>query len=423
MTHQATNLLNVWLDAWSEHRKVGRLALQNRNILFEYDPAFLISGLEISPLNLPLRSEVFAGDIGLFGGLPGVFHDSVPDGWGRLLLDRALQRHGINPSDLNVLDRLSYVGHGGMGALSYQPERTHDGVISDEPLLLDKLAEESAIVLAGEDQEVFDDLLQLNGSSGGARPKVLVQVSGDRTRIIHGQRELQDDYSHWLIKFGSSQDARDAGAVEFAYSLMARDAGLEIPETHLFRTRKGGRFFGVRRFDRNGDERIHMHSLGGLIHADHRIPSLDYDALLSVTRELTANTRDVEKAYALAAFNVLSHNRDDHAKNFSFLLTRRHEWVLAPAYDLTFSAGPGGEQSMLVMGEGRNPGVTHLQALGRQHGLKDAPAILERVQAAVSRWRQHAEDAGVRARTVTEIGSRIAPGRAQPRRKQASRKR
>jgi serine/threonine-protein kinase HipA len=178
----------------------------------------------------------------------------------------------------------------------------------------------------------------------------VAQVSADKKKIIHGQQELQPGFAHWMIKFPSSQDARDVGAIEYAYSLMAKDAGVEISETHLFCTRRN-KYFGTKRFDRDGDTRIHMHSLGGLIHADHRSPSLDYDMVLRVTLALTRNIKDAEKAYALACFNVLAHNRDDHVKNFSFLLNARNEWIFAPAYDLVFSYGPGGEQSMLVIGQ------------------------------------------------------------------------
>src|ERR1700685_930504 len=147
---------------------------------------------------------------------------------------------------------------------------------------------------------------------------------------------------------------------------MARDAGIDMPETHLFRTKKRG-YFGVKRFDRRGDQRLPMHSLSGLIHADHRTPALDSNLILRVVLVLTKNILEVEKAYALACFNVLAHNRDDHAKNFSFLLAENNEWVFAPAYDLTFSYGPNGEQSTMVMGEGKNPGAEHLRVLGQKH--------------------------------------------------------
>jgi serine/threonine-protein kinase HipA len=406
MTYEPTELLTVYLDARNKRRKVGRLATRERQILFEYDPDFLASGIEISPIKLPLRSGVQTADTTIFDGLFGVFNDSLPDGWGRLLLDRAVERHGINCRELNALDRLAYVGHDGMGALSYEPERgNHKG--TKAPLALDKLAEESALVLAGDDEEVFEDLLRLNGSSAGARPKIVAQVSADKKRIIHGQQKLQPGYAPWMIKFPSSQDARDIGAIEYAYSLMARDAGIEMPETHLFRTKKN-KYFGTKRFDRDGDARIHMHSLGGLIHADHRVPALDYDMLLRVTQALTKDVRDAEKAYALACFNVLAHNRDDHVKNFSFLLNADDEWIFAPAYDLVFSYGPGREQSMLVMGEGKNPGVKELQGLAKKHGLKNAPVILARVQEAIANWPDYAEEASVSAKSAREIASKIS---------------
>jgi len=150
-----------------------------------------------------------------------------------------------------------------------------------------------------------------------------------------------------------------------------------------------------------------MHSLGGLIHADHRTPTLDYDMVLRVTMALTRNIKDAEKAFTLACFNVLAHNRDDHVKNFSFLLNARNEWIFAPAYDLTFSYGPGGEQSMLVMGEARNPGTAQLQALGKQHGLKNAPGILEKVRRAVANWARFAEQAEVSRKFTKEIAAKI----------------
>lgn len=405
MAYSPTELLTVYLDAHNQRRKVGRLAFKDRQILFEYDATFIASGIEISPIKLPLRLGVSIADTMIFDGLFGVFNDSLPDGWGRLLLDRTVEKYGILRGQLNPLDRLAYVGRHGMGALSYEPELGQK-YTGDSPLALDTLAAESAAVLAGEHEEVFEELLQLNGSSSGARPKIVAQVSADKKRILHGQQELQPGFAHWMIKFPSSQDARDAGAIEYAYSLMAKGAGVEMPETHIFRTKRN-RYFGTKRFDRDGDARIHMHSLGGLIHADHRTPSLDYDMVLRVTLALTRNIQDAEKAYALACFNVLAHNRDDHVKNFSFLLNARNEWIFAPAYDLTFSYGPGGEQSMLVMGEGRNPGVAQLQALGKQHGIKNAPEILSKVKTAVANWPRYADHADVSRKSAKEIAGKI----------------
>lgn len=405
MAYSRTELLTVYLDARGERRKVGRLAFKDRRVLFEYDAPFIASGIEISPIKLPLRSGVFTADTTIFDGLFGVFNDSLPDGWGRLLLDRTVEKHGIHRGQLNPLDRLAYVGRHGMGALSYEPELGF-AVVDDAPLALDRLAEEATAVLEGEDEAVLEELLRLNGSSSGARPKIVAQVNADKKKIIHGQRKLQPGFAHWMIKFPSSQDAKDVGAIEYAYSLMAKDAGVEMPETHVFRTKKS-KYFGTKRFDRDGDARIHMHSLGGLIHADHRSPSLDYDMVLRVTMALTRNIQDAEKAYALACFNVLAHNRDDHVKNFSFLLNPNNEWIFAPAYDLVFSYGPGGEQSMLVMGEGRNPGIAQLQILGKQHGIKNAPEILAKVEKAVANWARFAEEAEVSQKSARQIASKI----------------
>ena len=404
MTYTATDLLTVYLNT-ANRLKVGRLATLNRQLLFEYDPSFVTTGIEISPFKLPLKPGVSVCPDMIFDGLYGVFNDSLPDGWGRLLLDRTVEKYGFNRRQLTVLDRLAFVGEQGIGALTYEPARDH-GSVNEGPLVLDRLAEQTAIMLAGENEEVFEELLRLSGSSAGARPKVVAQVSKDKRKIIHGQQNLQPGYAHWMIKFATSQDPRDVGAIEYAYSLMARDAGLDMPETHLFRTRKRG-YFGTKRFDRQGDRRMHVHSLSGLIHADHRTPSLDYDTLLRVTFLLTKNVVALELAYALACFNVLAHNRDDHAKNFSFLMTDQQEWVLAPAYDLTFSYGPGGEQSTMVLGEGKNPGAGQLSALGKKHSLKTAPEILAHVRAALSRWRTHADKAGVSAKSAKHIGNVI----------------
>jgi serine/threonine-protein kinase HipA len=410
MKFAPVELVTVYLDR-AERQKVGRLAVQQRRILFEYDPAFIGSGMGLSPFKLPLRSGVFASSDSVFDGLYGVFNDSLPDGWGRLLLDRTVEKYGIRHRQLSALDRLAFVGANGMGALVYEPDRSLD-TDGEKALSLDRLAAEAAIMLAGESDEVFEELLRLNGSSAGARPKIVAQVSSDRKRIIHVPQKLKPGFEHWMIKFPSSQDPRDIGAIEYAYSLMASAAGVDVPETHLFRTRTRG-YFGARRFDRAGGRRVHVHSLSGVIHADHRNPSLDYDMLLRVTLALTKSMPEVEKAYALACFNVLAHNRDDHAKNFAFLLTDKNQWRLAPAYDLTFSNGPGGEQTMIVMGEGKNPGLEQLTALAKAHSLKRGGRILERVREAVAKWKEFAADSGVSAKSAGDIGSVMNPSAAR----------
>jgi serine/threonine-protein kinase HipA len=405
-------LLTVYLDGRTRH-KVGRLATQDRRILFEYDPAFLSGGLQLSPFQLPARPGTMLGDQAIFDGLFGVFNDSLPDGWGRLLLDRTVEGLGILRGSLTPLDRLAYVGRHGMGALSYEPDYSKtDG--ESVPLKLDELAAEAATVLAGEQGAIVEKLLRLNGASAGARPKIVAQVSADKKRIIHGRTSLPEGFAHWMIKFPSQLDEADIGPIEYAYSQMARAAGIEIPETHLFGA-KARRYFGIKRFDRDGNRRVHMHSLSGLLHSDHRTPALDYDTFLKATQVLTKDVSQVAKAYRLACFNVLAHNRDDHAKNFSYLLDdATGQWALAPAYDLVFTAGPNGEQSMMVLGEGRNPGIDQLRALGKKHGIKNAETIIDEVRSAVARWKDFADAAKVTKKSATMIASRIAPPPVKP---------
>ena len=406
MKHIAVGLLEVFLEG-SKRRKVGRLAAQGRRILFEYDQAFLASGMGISPFRLPAQPGTVAGDPAVFDGLFGVFNDSLPDGWGRMLLDRAVEKLSIARGEFTPLDRLAHVGRDGMGALSYEPDKSASERVTTA-LKLDALAKDAAVVLAGEEGPVIEKLLMLNGASSGARPKIVAQVSGDKKRIIHGPDPLPEGYGHWIIKFPATVDTADIGPVEYAYSIMARNAGVDMPDTHLFGAKKK-RYFGIKRFDRDGDRRVHMHSLSGLLHADHRVASLDYDALLKATHVLTKDVTQLEKAFRLACFNVLAHNRDDHAKNVSFLMHESGRWTLSPAYDLTFSFGPGGEQSMTVLGEGKAPGIGNLRALGEKHALRNAGNIIDQVRSAVSRWQGCADAAGVTSKSAKMIAATIAP--------------
>ena len=388
--------------------RVGTLATIKRAIYFEYEPSFIDSGIELSPFRLPLKAGTFQAKPEPFDGLFGVFNDSLPDGWGRLLLDRSLKGHGVSPEDLSPLDRLTHVGSNGMGALLFEPDAS-EKVTKGKFLDLAKLAEETSKVIAGETEEVFEELLELSGSSAGARPKVMVGVSPNKEQIVHGQQELPINFEHWLIKFGSRGDPSDIGAIEFAYSLMARKAGLDVMPTHLFMAKKGRGYFGVQRFDRQDGHRVHMHSLSGLIHADHRMPSLDYEDILRATLTLTRNMQEVEKMFRLAVFNVLAKNRDDHAKNFAFLMDSKGGWRTSPAYDLTYSRGPGGEQSTMVMGEGKNPGRPHLMQLAVKFGIakSKSTAILDQITEAVGSWKLVADEAGVSKASAKTIASGI----------------
>jgi serine/threonine-protein kinase HipA len=260
--------------------------------------------------------------------------------------------------------------------------------------VLDDLAKSSEEILEGSADSMVDELLALGGSSGGARPKVLVQLSSDYKQIVHGKQKLREGFSHYMVKFASSQDSQEIGAIEYAYSLMVKEAGLDMPHTLLLEGKKG-RYFAIERFDRVGDRKVHMHSVAGLTHSDFRFPTLDYDDLLRLTLHLTKSMVEVEKMFRLACFNLFAHNRDDHAKNFSFLMDEKGVWRLSPMYDITFSFGPGGEHSTRYMGEGKNPTKEHLRKLGEKHAIKKRETILQEVEASVQRWSEFAAKAGV----------------------------
>lgn len=234
-------LLTVVLALGEEPVPVGRLALHRGQILFEYEVDFLNSGLEISPFKLPLREGVVGMEDRVFEGLFGVFNDSLPDGWGRLLLDRTVQAKGVAYQRLTPLDRLAHVGDHGMGALIYRPDYS-DGTEQSKEVNLQMIQQEVNKVLEGEPTEILRELLQLGGSSAGARPKILVGHDPENTMIIHGLGKLPANYEAWMIKFPSSLDQQDVGAIEYAYSLMAKAAGLEVPSTKLFVEEKGKLF-------------------------------------------------------------------------------------------------------------------------------------------------------------------------------------
>ncbi len=389
---------------------VGRLAIRDGDIYFEYENDFLDHGLDISPLRLPLSPELKTFDRALFEGLPGVFNDSLPDGWGRLLLDRSMRAQGILPEQLSPLDRLAHVGNSGMGALVYEPD--YGAEIPDAKINLDVLASHAMEVLDGEAEGVLQELLALNGSSAGARPKAVIGVDKACKNIIHGAHKLPDGFSPWLVKFPNAQDGADAGAIEYVYGLMAVEAGVAMTQTHLFPAQKGAGYFATARFDREGQSRVHTHTACGALHSDFRTPSLDYEDLLALTGMLTRDVREVEKMFRLAVFNVLAHNRDDHSKNFTFLMSERGEWKLSPAYDLTFSSGPRGEQSTMVMGEGKNPGREHLEKLGREAKIEEnrVSEIIEQTRTALSKWETLAKKCGVSKGNIKLIGQKLAGG-------------
>lgn len=362
------NVLQVYYD----ERLVGTLAMTaDHKAAFQYDDEWLENGFSISPFSLPLKKQVFVPQKDYFDGLFGVFADSLPDNWGRLLLNRLLRSYKQNPDELTVLNRLAIVGKSGMGALTYYPEKSFSE--QQKPVNLDELAEECEKILNTEYSDKLDELYYLGGTSGGARPKIMTTVDG----------------KDWIIKFPAHVDRKDEGKMEYDYSCCARQCGITMSETRLFPSDKCKGYFGIRRFDREADgKRVHMLTAAALLELDFEQPSLDYHSLMKLTKILTRdNKEDVENMFCRMCFNVFSHNRDDHSKNFTYLYDEiNDQWRLSPAYDLTYSNTYYGEHTTTIDGNGRNPGRKELLAVGIAAGMRrsNCERIIDTIQACVS---------------------------------------
>lgn len=349
------------IEVRSDNRSIGRLALTKDGLCaFEYSPNWLRTGFSISPFELPLRSGVFLAKPRPFEGGFGVFDDCLPDGWGLLVLDRYLQQKGINPRTLTLLDRLALVGSSGRGALEFRPDKS---VIAKQDYAnFEKLALEAEQILDSDDYtgEGIEEFQYRGGSPGGARPKIFTRYEG---------RE-------WLVKFRAKNDPKHIGRDEYRFSLLAQKCGIEMPETRLFEDK----YFGVERFDRSPEGKLHVVSMAGLTGADYRLPSIDYTHIFQVCTLLTHSVAELWKVYRLMAFNYLIENKDDHAKNFAFLY-RDGDWHFAPAYDLLPSEGINGFRTTSI-NDSIEPTREDLLAVAVKAGLsrKEAIAEYEKIQ-------------------------------------------
>lgn len=378
------------LTVMHQGNKVGELiSVPRTGIYFGYDPAWLATGFNLSPLHMDFSvTPQAAADTRLFEGLHGAFSDSLPDGWGLLLMDRFFQnelgmaRHSIGP-----LERLAYIGNRGMGALEYLPKL--ENTPADEQLDLAALYQASLEILSGGTAEVLNALRLAGGSPGGARPKAVIGLSADRRQAISSFGDMPQNYEHWMVKFRSQQEARNTGVIERAYALIARQAGLEVPESDLLEIHTAAgteRFFAIKRFDRDQGRKRHMLTAAAILYADFRAPSLDYGDLLRATWAITNDAAEVEKMARLMVFNALAHNRDDHAKNFAFLGDVTG-WRMAPAYDLTFSStgGRGNEHTTAFAGSGK-PSIKALKKVCQPFSFLKPDLYIEQTLDAFAEW-------------------------------------
>jgi len=382
----------------------GRLAMDGGLAQLEWSPDVITQRLPVSPVFYPPESGLIAARGRSFDGLHGFLSDSLPDSWGYRLMRRRLAKLGVDIEGLSPLDRLALVGHEGRGALVFEPATTLPDEI--DSLDLDALAESSTALLRSEDSALADTLAGLAGGSGGARPKVHVGFDG-QGQICVGHGELPQGYSAWLVKFPAPGDPPDIGPLEQAYATMATAAGLTLSAHRLLPSTNGPGHFATRRFDRpDPGGRLHMVSLAGAVEAPSDRPS-SYDLFLRATRAITRRADDVASAFRRMVFNVLACNRDDHTRQHAYLMTPTGEWRLAPAFDLTYAPGPGGEHYLDIECEGRRPTRAHVLTLGQRHGIeaRRAAAVIEEVRAAVADWPSYARAAGVSRGSVAMVSA------------------
>ncbi len=401
-------------------------------ITFEYERRFRASGLEISPIHLPVarRGPVSFPELGrkpAFLGLPGVFADALPDQFGNAVIRRYFEERGRPDDALSPLLRLLYVGDRCMGALEFHPP-LDPGPGTGEALEVRELVDQARRVIEGDVSVAVPEIMQVGGSAGGARPKALILWDRASNRVRSGFAPPEPGEEPWLIKFdGVTADAAGQGArgtrrpgpwgrIEHAYSRMAREAGIEMPETHLFRDGEFAHFM-IRRFDRVPDDatgtfrRLHFHSLGGLQHIDFNDQFVfSYEAYFDTIRAIGLGQRAVNEAFRRMVFSVATVNFDDHVKNFGFLMNAAGRWRLAPAYDVTYAESDGWTRQHQMSVRGKFRGITRgdLLEVGE---IFDVPRggreIVGAVEAAVGGWREQARAAGVPGEMVEWVGGRI----------------
>lgn len=361
--------LRVTYEGLGQSFDVGTLADDGRNVLFQYSPAAIAHGISLSPIRLPLRPLAYPDQQLQYTALhrvPGLIYDSLPDGWGFKLMHRRMRASGIDPNTVTTLDRLAYLGSRTMGALTYSPAGT---VLHDKhDMTLAELAQEIQAVVTDDSREILTEVARVGGSPGGARPKALVHFNR-ATGQMSTQEGSLSGAEPWLVKFPGDDDEKDSCALEELYARVANRCDLGMADTQFFELEKGLTAFGTKRFDRRGAQRVHVHSLAGMLHVNFQEPSVSYEDFFRTTRRLTRDQRELVKAVQRCVFNILMNNRDDHAKNLSFMLEADGSWRLAPPYDITYCPGYRGEHFMDVAGEGKAPTRAHVLKAAAGGGL------------------------------------------------------
>lgn len=414
-------------------RSIGAVSLGDDEYVsaFEYDPTFARSGIELSPIVMPLSSSVYSFpelSRQTFNGLPGLLADSLPDRFGNALIDAWLATQGRTADSFNAVERLCYTGARGMGALEFAPA-LGPRARKTSRLQVDQLVELASEVLTSRNTlkvsfadkkkaQAMTDILRVGTSAGGARAKAVIAWNPATNEVHSGQVPAGKGFEYWLLKFDGVRGNKDKeledpegyGAIEYAYSRMAKDCGIAMRECRLFEE-NGRRHFMTRRFDRLDDGRkLHMQSLGALAHYDFNDAGAhSYEQALFVARQLGLPMGSVEELFRRMAFNIVGRNQDDHVKNIAFLMDKPGAWSLAPAFDMTYSFNPTGlwtgKHQMTLNGKRDDFVMGDFVACARTASMKRgrAKAIVAEVVSTVSRWISYAEEAGVSPEKQNQI--------------------
>lgn len=407
----------VWI--WSQF--VGAVAeTDDGQVTFEYDHGFARTGLEISPIRLPLstRGPVTFPELHrleAFAGLAGVLADALPDRFGNAVIRKYFTDRGRPDDALRPVAKLLYIGQRAMGALEFRPPMRVDRAAERESLEIATLVEQARVVIEGRPDVAVPEIMRVGASAGGARPKALILWNRATNEIRSGFATPRPGDESWIIKFDgvgeldpADPSPRPYNRIEYVYARMARDAGLDMPDVELLQERSLAHLL-VRRFDRRDAERLHLHSLGGLHHVDYNLPGLfSYEEFLRTILTLGLDYPTLEAGYRRAVFNIAAVNQDDHVKNISFLMDLAGAWRLAPAYDVTYARGTGFTRvhQMTLNGKSDDFVRDDLLMLGASLGIKrDGAAIIDQVVEALGNWTSYAREAKVPPEHLKSIGS------------------
>ena len=409
------------VEAFIYDKKIGTILLKDGRVYFEYDKEFKNSKLEISPLKLPLSLEgVYTNnDEHYFEGLAGVFHDSLPDKFGTKVIERYFESKDIPAYELNVVQKLMFVGDKSIGAISYKPSiHKLDNEKQQELIELNSFYENAKKIISGDAIEVVDEMLTFMdsaASAGGARAKAIIGYNPNSKEIISGiKKELPLEFEHYLIKFdflNDNQKSQDYTKLEYLYMNMAKEAKIEVPNIELLEHGNLTHYL-IKRFDRINGKAKHVHSVAGLTHCNFNVPMhYSYDELFRLTRYLTGNQQDLYELYRRMIFNIIGRNQDDHAKNFAFLMDEKGTWSLSPTYDITYANGTGYTKNHQLSLRGKTNDFTKkdLLEIAKLHSLKEniAKEIIEQSIDIFSTFRSRAKELEINEESISKIEKNI----------------